>query len=187
MSELLINIYDKKSVEYLTSYLKSLLKSNQKISIVCIGTDRIIPDSLGPMIGTMLSENIILDNIKVIGTLESPLHALNMKKRIKKEVEKDALVIAIDANRGNKVGEIHIINKPISPGKGFRKKLPPVGHISIVGTTWEQSEEIDIYDHKIRLGDVYRMAKAISLSLSLAIDELRYDTCKNFKIYDMSI
>ena len=187
MDNLLINICDKNSIEYIKNYLKNFVKTNQKISIVCIGTDRIIPDSLGPMIGTMLSENIILDNIKVIGTLEAPLHALNMKKRIKKEIEKDELVIAIDANRGNNIGEIQIINKPISPGKGFLKNLPAIGHISIVGTTWERGEDVDIYDHKIRLGDIYKMAKIISLSIFLAIDELRYDTSENFITYDMSI
>ncbi|WP_432663646.1 spore protease YyaC [Wukongibacter baidiensis] len=175
MDKLLINMYDKKSIEYLANHLKLLLKEGQKISILCIGTDRIIPDSLGPMIGTILSENIVLDDIKIIGTLESPLHALNMKKRIKRELDKDELVIAIDANKGARVGEIQVLDHPISPGKGLRKNLPQVGHISIVGTTLENGELTDIYDHKIRLGDIYKMAKTISSSLSLAINELRYE------------
>ncbi|SHK48250.1 spore protease YyaC [Paramaledivibacter caminithermalis] len=175
MNELLIHIYDNSSVISIAKYIQSFIKENEKITIVCIGTDRIIPDSLGPMIGTMLSENILSNNIKIIGTLESPLHALNMKKRIKKEVDKDTLIIAIDANRGNRVGEIKIFNSSISPGKGFGKNLPEIGHISIIGTTWETREEIDIYDHKIRLGDIYKMAKTISSSLFLAINELRYN------------
>lgn len=175
MDKLLINTHDKESIEYLADHLKLFLKADQKISILCIGTDRIIPDSLGPMIGTILSENIILDDIKIIGTLESPLHALNMKKRIKRELEKDGLVIAIDANKGNRVGEIQVLDQPISPGKGLRKKLPQVGHLSIVGTTLENGELNDIYDHKIRLGDIYKMAKTISSSLSLAITELGYE------------
>lgn len=169
MNELLINMKDNNFSESLAGHLKSLLSSNQKISILCIGTDRIIPDSLGPMVGTILSEMIALDNIKIIGTLESPLHALNMKKRIKREVEKDSLVIAIDASKGNKVGEIQISDKPISPGKGLFKRLPEIGDISILCTTLEMGEEVDIYDHKIRLGDVYRMAKTISSSLCSVI------------------
>lgn len=187
MDNLFLNTSDKNSIEYLKNYLKDFLKPNQKINIVCIGTDRIIPDSLGPMIGTMLSENIILDNIKVIGTLESPLHALNFRKRIKKEIDKDALVIAIDANRGNKVGEIQILNRPISPGKGFLKNLPAIGHVSIVGTTWERGEDVDIYDHKIRLGDIYKISKIISLSIFLAIDDLKHNTDKNLLCYNMSV
>lgn len=175
MDKLLINMNDNKSIEYLASHLKRLLKDGQKISILCIGTDRIIPDSLGPMIGTILSENMLLDDIKIIGTLESPLHALNMKKRIKSELEQDQLVIAIDANKGNRVGEIQVIDKPIYPGKGLFKKLPQVGDISIVGTTLEKDELNDMYDHKIRLGDIYRMAKTISSSLSLAINEVGYE------------
>jgi putative sporulation protein YyaC len=187
MDKLLINTSDKNSIEYLKNYLKDFIKPNQKINIVCIGTDRIIPDSLGPMIGTILSENIILDNIKVVGTLQSPLHALNFKKRIKKELQKDTLVIAIDANKGNKIGEIQIINRPISPGEGFLKNLPSIGDVSIVGTTWERQEDIDIYDHKIRLGDIYKMSKIISLSIILAIDELKYDTDKDLVSYNMSL
>lgn len=169
MSELLINMNTNTSTDCLTAYLEQLLNTNDKISIVCIGTDRIIPDSLGPMIGTILSERIVLDNVKIIGTLEYPLHALNMKKRIRREIDKDSLVIAIDACKGNKVGEVQITNKPISPGKGLFKRLPEIGDISILCTTLENGEEVDIYDHKIRLGDVYRMAKTISSSLCSVI------------------
>jgi len=172
MSKLLIHMNDHKSIEYLTNHFRSLLKFNEKIDIVCIGTDRLIPDSLGPMVGTMLSENLALDRVKVIGTLESPLHALNIRKRIKKEIEKDAIIIAIDANKGDKVGEIQIVNKPISPGKGFLKSLPQIGHISILGTTWERGLEKDIYDHKIRLGEVYKMSRIISTAIFLAANEL---------------
>ncbi|WP_432408377.1 spore protease YyaC [Wukongibacter sp. M2B1] len=173
MDRLLINMYDKKSIEHLTNHLRLLLKKNQKISVLCIGTDKIIPDSLGPMIGTILSEDLTRDDIKIIGTLESPLHALNMKKRIRIELDNDELVIAIDANKGNRVGEIQVLDQPISPGKGLFKNLPQVGHISIVGTTLERGELKNIYDHKIRLGDIYRMAKTISSSLSLAINDLK--------------
>lgn len=165
-----------KSIEYLTNHFRSFLKFNQEIVIVCIGTDRLIPDSLGPMVGTILSQK--LDKIKVIGTLEAPLHALNMRRRIKAEMKKNAVTIAIDANKGDRIGEIQIVNRPISPGKGFLKDLPLIGHISILGTTWEKGFEQNIYDHKIRLGEVYKMARIISTSIYLATNELSYDVNK---------
>ena len=39
------------------------------MAIVCIGTDKCIADSLGPLVGTMLTKNNIC--IDVYGTLEN--------------------------------------------------------------------------------------------------------------------
>ena len=67
---------------------------------LCIGSDRVTGDSLGPMIGSSLSEKLP----GVFGTLEHPVHALNLEDtivHIQKYYSRHPLV-AIDASLGSR-------------------------------------------------------------------------------------
>jgi len=103
---------------------------------LCIGTDRMTGDCLGPYVGRELSR-MEKQNIFVYGTLEHPVHALNLGKisRAVKASHPDALVIAIDASLGQKkhLGYVTIANGALYPGAGVQKELPPVGDIHITG------------------------------------------------------
>ena len=50
----------------------------KEIIILCIGSDRITGDSLGPLIGQQLSRHR-WKNIHIYGTLDTPVHALNLE------------------------------------------------------------------------------------------------------------
>lgn len=108
----------------------------KEIVFLCIGSDRMTGDCLGPYIGQQLS-SYAGQGIYVYGTLNEPVHALNLKK-ISSAIEAShpsALVIAIDASLGQKkhLGYVTIGNGALYPGAGVRKELPPVGDIHITG------------------------------------------------------
>lgn len=107
-----------------------------ELVFLCIGSDRMTGDCLGPYVGRSLSR-LTQQNIFVYGTLETPVHALNLKKIWKyiKKTHPDALVIAIDASLGQKkhLGYVTIGNGSLHPGAGVQKELPPVGDIHITG------------------------------------------------------
>ncbi len=135
--------------------------------IVCIGTDKCIGDCLGPMVGTFLKEKAF--PLPVYGTIESPIHALNINKRLNEinELHPNSLIIGIDACLGesNSIGEIHTRDYPIHPGKGVGKNLPDVGVASIIGII-DSSENAEIFTSRsIRLHLVMEMAKVISSSI----------------------
>jgi hypothetical protein len=69
--------------------------------VVAIGTDRSTGDSLGPLVGTKLKQmNLQMD---IYGTLEKPVHAINLKETLEKIYQQHSpppLVIAIDACLG---------------------------------------------------------------------------------------
>ena len=69
---------------------------------LCIGTDRSTGDSLGPLIGYKLKERR-MRNAKVLGTLEKPVHAMNLEEYLKlvKQKYPDYLIVAVDASVGN--------------------------------------------------------------------------------------
>lgn len=135
--------------------------------IVCIGTDKCVGDCLGPLVGTLLEEKYF--PIPVYGTLQFPIHALNLDKRLSeiKRAHPTSQIIGIDACLGdiNSIGEIHSRDYPIHPGKGVGKSLPDVGIASIIGIV-DSSDNAEFFTSRsIRLHLVFEMAKVISLGL----------------------
>ena len=107
-----------------------------KIVFLCIGSDRVTGDCLGPYVGYRLSQHQ-LPGIFVYGTLSQPVHAVNLSD-ITDFISKNhpfALVIAIDASLGDErhLGYVTIGNGSLYPGAAVQKDLPPVGDIYITG------------------------------------------------------
>ncbi|WP_202081559.1 spore protease YyaC [Caldalkalibacillus salinus] len=106
------------------------------IVIVCIGTDRSTGDALGPIIGSKLS-SLTPANMSVYGTLDEPVHAMNLDDTLQqiKENHRFPLIIAIDACLGDlkSVGKITLAKGPLKPGAGVQKKLPEVGDYHLTG------------------------------------------------------
>lgn len=129
--------------------------------ILCIGSDRVTGDCLGPLVGQMLTEQ----NARafVYGTLDRPITALNLRDAVKhiRDAHGDRKVLAIDSSVGKMcdVGKIRIAFGSIAPGSADGKKLPKVGDVSITATVTDP--------HKtplaaVRLGTVYSLAGEIS-------------------------
>ena len=123
-----------KTIFEATEALRTILPqgiTNDDVFIICIGTDRSTGDSLGPLTGTKLRE---LGYTNVIGTLEEPVHAMNLQEAIQ-SAPKDKIIIAIDAclGKSGSIENIDISKGPIKPGAGVDKDLPAVGDYSIAG------------------------------------------------------
>ena len=161
--------YKKENVaQVLSLVLKDII--NENTIIVCIGTDRAIGDALGPLVGTMLKNSDF--KYPVYGTLDSPIHALNIYEsieEIKKRHPKGEL-LAIDACLGSKnsIGNIQVRKGPILPGNGVGKKLPEVGSHSIVGIVDKIDENNRFSFNNVRLSFVLELAETVALSLLLA-------------------
>lgn len=144
--------------EFLKKYIKS------QTIIVCIGTDKCIGDCLGPLVGTLLKESNI--SIPIYGTLANPIHALNLEKNLREIKNKYpySTILGIDACLGdtNSIGEIHVRDFPIHPGKGVGKMLPDVGDISIIGIIDSSDTSEFFTSRSIRLNLIFEMAKVIS-------------------------
>ncbi|PTX62422.1 putative sporulation protein YyaC [Melghirimyces profundicolus] len=113
-----------------------LYPGSRELACICIGTDRSTGDALGPLVGTQL-EKWALPTLRVYGTLDEPVHAVNLNQtlaRMKKEL-RNPRVIAVDACLGQlaSVGWIQVGNGPLKPGAGVNKQLPEVGQVHITG------------------------------------------------------
>ena len=101
---------------------------------VCVGTDRSTGDALGPMVGTKLIE---LGFKNVYGTLDEPVHALNLEDTIRVISKKhpQSKIIAVDAclGKSENIGMISLADSPLKPGTGINKVLPSVGDYHLIG------------------------------------------------------
>ncbi|KAB7665297.1 spore protease YyaC [Bacillus sp. B1-b2] len=163
-----------KIAENLSKYLPKN-HSTQPIVFICIGTDRSTGDSLGPLIGTLLSEKSVAP-FHVYGTLDDPIHALNLEEKLKEIHLKhmNPYIIGIDAclGRMKSVGVIQIGDGPVKPGSGVKKELPPVGNIHITGIVNISGFMEFLVLQNTRLSLVLNMAKIISKGIYQA--SLRY-------------
>lgn len=167
------------AVNTINNYLRTYFKNNKKLDdiiIIGIGTDKCIGDCLGPLVGTILKRKNF--NFSVYGTLKRPLHALNLKDRLRTINAKhpNAFIIAVDACLGEdeNIGTVQIRNGPIDPGKGVGKNLPSVGDLSIIGIVDKLSNNSGSTLHNIRLSFVLEMAEIIAEGIMTGLFTLSY-------------
>ena len=129
--------------------------------VLCIGSDRVTGDCLGPIVGQMLVERGA--PAFVYGTLTRPVTALNLKDAVKhiKDAHGDKKVLAIDSSVGRlgDVGKIRIAFGSIAPGSADGKKSPKVGDVSITATVTDPRKTPL---SAVRLGTVYSLAVDIT-------------------------
>ena len=156
----------------LYSMLKEELQRAQKENVLFlfIGTDRSTGDSLGPLIGHQLYRKG-LRHITVVGTLEYPVHAMNLEDTLYlvRERYPDHLVVAVDASVGKTchVGCVTLGRGALRPGLGVSKNLQAVGDLFITGVVSGGSSRDPMMLQSIRLGMVMHMAECISDSICL--------------------
>jgi putative sporulation protein YyaC len=135
------------------------------IVFVCIGTDRSTGDSLGPLVGTLLEEKGS-NPFYIYGTLDDPIHAINLEEKLKEIKQRHfyPFIIGIDACLGKmkSVGSIQVANGPVKPGAGVNKELIPVGDIHLTGVVNVSGFMEFFVLQNTRLNLVLKMAKTIS-------------------------
>jgi putative sporulation protein YyaC len=147
-----------------------------EIVCVCIGTDRSTGDSLGPLVGTLLSKQS-RPHLKVYGTLDEPVHALNLSSTLEtiRLKHPGTLVLAVDACLGQSrsVGWIQLGLGPVRPGAGVNKRLPEVGEIHITGIVNVAGFMEYFVLQNTRLSLVMNMAEVIASAIVKAVDEVK--------------
>lgn len=164
------------AAENLAERLTHLIQENGRsrdVVIVCIGTDRSTGDALGPLIGSKLSARLSESQAAVYGTLEAPVHAVNLKDTIQEiqSTYRNPFVIAVDACLGqlSSVGLVTLANGPLKPGAGVNKVLPEIGNVHVTGIVNVGGFMEYFVLQNTRLSIVMRMADCIADSLHKAM------------------
>lgn len=168
--------FDQSAYEELGRELYLLLEHNrehtQPVIVLCIGTDRVTGDSLGPLVGHQLLGSA--NRFIVYGNLEEPVHAINLietMEEIYAEYE-NPYVIAIDASLGSRdhIGYVTLRQGPLKPGQGISKDLPAIGDISITGIVNLSGRPGAFLLQNTRLYTVMKLVDCIASGISHAED-----------------
>lgn len=160
--------------------LGTLGGARRPIAFACIGTDRSTGDALGPLVGQRLLK-LGFDADAVIGSLEDPLHALNLEERLAPLTRRHAppLIVAVDAALGpmSSVGSVNLRRGGLLPGQGVGKALPRIGDLAVTGTVNVQAGALDVQVlQSTRLFLVQQLAELIGVACWWAHRNVRRDT-----------
>ena len=134
--------------------------ANRSPIIVCVGSDLVLGDSLGPLVGTLLKQKGV--GTYIYGTLNCPITAKEIEyaKTYLKQLHPESFIIAIDAAVGasDDIGLIKLQNKGLRPGLGVNKSLGEIGDVSIIGIVATKTFQNYSLFNTTRLNLVYKMA-----------------------------
>lgn len=128
---------------------------NQKFSdvvVLCIGTNKIIGDSIGPVVGQKLKEENINETVCIYGDMKETINFKNAKEVLEKifKTYEKPFIITIDSALGTErmVSEI-VVNKGIVRlGKSLGRSICYPSHITIKGVVGENK---NTYEENIKI------------------------------------
>ncbi|USB32610.1 spore protease YyaC [Paenibacillus sp. YPG26] len=163
----------------LTEFFKEVWEQNQeeKITFLCIGTDRSSGDALGPLTGSRL---IQYGFTHVIGTLERPCDSSNFNDCLK-AIPTDHQVVAIDACLGtsSSVGHYILARQPLLPAQSVGGNLPPVGDYSVAAIVNVKGPKPYSSLQMASLYQVMGMAEEIAGAVALAFGRITESASKH--------
>lgn len=135
-----LSIYNLNAVQRLATEIASCRDRRPPV-YMCIGTDKVFSDSLGPRVGSLLNEQMATPDF-VYGMVEANITAENLAAchDLIRRLHPDSQIIVIDAAVGteDQIGSVQISDGGITPGVATNKNLPQVGDLGIVGIVAER-------------------------------------------------
>lgn len=116
--------------EYVNTLRRKIKFTKEETIFVCIGSNKVVWDSIGPYVGSILKEKI--GEKYVIGDLENNICSQGDLKCYY-PIVKNKFVVAIDSavTERNLNGEIFVTEKPIVMGMGVKQNKGIVGDLGI--------------------------------------------------------
>ncbi|MBQ2894325.1 MAG: spore protease YyaC [Clostridia bacterium] len=143
-----LNIDSKNAKQLLAKQLAGKLAG---AIVLCIGTEKVVADSIGPRVGSLLNENMP-QPIFVYGMQGANIHAQNIAKAVEiiKQLHPNRPLLVVDAAVGeqSQIGRVQLSFGNISPGAATNKHLGKVGDVSIVGIVAHR-DMADFYDNSV--------------------------------------
>lgn len=161
---------NRRAVIGVLSALKKFICADKPPVIVCIGSDRVSGDSLGPVTGSMLKNKLNNPQVIVLGSLDGTVTAKEIKylNSFLRETFLGRTVICIDSAVGSlsDVGVIKISDSPLLPGSGINKRLGKIGDVSVQGVVAEKNFLSKSALSEVKMGMIYKMSDIISDSIT---------------------
>lgn len=116
--------------------------------VICIGSDRVSGDMLGPLVGSSLREKYHLP-YPVYGAVGESVNGINLEEYLSMISfrHKESRIIAVDAALGKSedVGRIRLKRGGIKAGGALDRVGESIGDLGIVGVVAEERDPKDVY------------------------------------------
>ncbi len=133
-----VSVFEEKNKQKLTEDMRQRL--NHPV-FVCIGTEKVFSDSLGPRVGSLLNAQMQTPSF-IYGVCSKNITAENLSYcyNFIKSLHPNDQIVVIDAAVGTseQIGNVQISNGGLIPGAATNKNLPSIGDVSIVGIVAEK-------------------------------------------------
>ena len=120
-----------------------LMRSAARIDVICIGTPRVVGDSVGPRVGSLLKAAGLPDRIKIIGCMDEPVRRGNIVSMLM-SLRNDTLLVCVDAALSNNFPAINIRTGPMHPGVAVSDELPKLGDVSVLCRVAETIKDLHL-------------------------------------------
>lgn len=134
-----VDVYNNQDKARFAEELRSKIKSAPVY--MCIGTEKVFADSLGPRVGTLL--NLQMEKpMFVYGVCDQNITAENLCRSYEfiRAMHPDNPIVVVDAGVGEteQLGKVQLCDSGILPGAATNKNLPQIGDVGIVGIVAER-------------------------------------------------
>lgn len=133
-----VSVFEEANKQKLTNDMINRLKHPV---FVCIGTEKVFSDSLGPRVGSLLNAQMKSPAF-IYGVCSQNITAENLSccYDFIKIMHPNEQIVVIDAAVGTseQIGNVQISNGGLIPGAATNKNLPSIGDVSIVGIVAEK-------------------------------------------------
>ncbi len=157
--------------------LSILLGMSSLPVILCIGTDKVPGDSLGPRVGRLLKD-VFKVNAFVYGDSKRPVTALNFTEFVRhiENVHKGSFLIAVDAclGRPENVGSVKVSTQGVTAGGAFNKGLKTVGDLGFLGVVAEAGDDNLKMLFNVENDFVQRLSIRIALKIMKVLKNLPF-------------
>lgn len=140
--------------------------------IICIGSDKISGDCVGPLTGVALREKL---NIKafVYGTTENAVHGKNLAAYLAfiQSVHQNNPIIAVDACMSDchRAGEIKVIKGGVHPQRALTRRKNPVGNLGVLAVVSKTSANPLSALMSVAIDDVEKLSNKVAFALKSAL------------------
>lgn len=143
------------------------IKRNGRPVFLCVGSDKFVLDSLGPIIAEKLKKQYNI-NAYVYGGLDFNVNANNLMQVVNyiETEHPNSFLILIDATLGDNVGEVELRNGSFA-GLGRCLPIKKIGLCSILGVVAKKSHDFNL--NSTRLKTVVDLAEFITKGCAMVI------------------
>ena len=158
---------NKESMNVATDYLRARMtgaKEKKERVFLCIGSEKLVFDSLGPMVGTMLKNRDDLDAY-VYGTMAEPITALQVEtaSAFIRRFHPGAEVIVVDSAIGKReeIGSVKFFDRGLRPALGIDREMGVVGDKSVMGIVTTKDKVRSPLSCKVHPESVFALAEKV--------------------------